>query len=345
MLVAARASSMSLPMPGNDGTTYLSTGSSLTSFRVGVHAGLTTTTPATRSRWSAATRRASAPPIDSPPTTTASLRGQERVEARGELAVPVLPAGACSAPARWCRARAAAAPRRRTRARRGTPPRPDRDGRAGEAVAQEHADRRPPVSSGRAGRQRGGVGVDRHAAHSAPRALWRDRRSGDQVLRQLGGPPRRVGTRGGGNGVLLVPEVDRPRSGPAARLPAARRGRRERPRRGAGDPGQQPPLLRRLAVHAAHASAPGDLRGEGRVLHHPGHQGLVPEEVLLRGRPGPDRPVGRGRRRGRALVGEADPRAAASSSGSTPRAPAPTTAGSTAARPASRGSRSRPGCR
>ena len=32
------------------------------------------------------------------------------------------------------------------------------------------------------------------------------------------------------------------------------------------------------------------LRGEGGVLHHPGHQGLVPEEVLLRRRPGPDRP-------------------------------------------------------
>ncbi len=32
----------------------------------------------------------------------------------------------------------------------------------------------------------------------------------------------------------------------------------------------------------------------------PGHQGLVPEEVLLRRRPGADRPLGRHRRRGRA---------------------------------------------
>ena len=35
----------------------------------------------------------------------------------------------------------------------------------------------------------------------------------------------------------------------------------------------------------------------------PGHQGLVPEEVLLRRRPGADRPVRRLRRRGRAVVG------------------------------------------
>ena len=36
----------------------------------------------------------------------------------------------------------------------------------------------------------------------------------------------------------------------------------------------------------------------------PGHQGLVPEEVLLRRRPGADRPLRRQRRRGRAVVGQ-----------------------------------------
>ena len=40
-------------------------------------------------------------------------------------------------------------------------------------------------------------------------------------------------------------------------------------------------------------TAPGHLRRQGRVLHHPGHQGLVPEEVLLRRRPGADRPLRR----------------------------------------------------
>ena len=44
----------------------------------------------------------------------------------------------------------------------------------------------------------------------------------------------------------------------------------------------------------------------------PGHQGLAPEEVLLRRRAGADRPLGRRRRRGRAAVGQADPRARAS---------------------------------
>ena len=50
------------------------------------------------------------------------------------------------------------------------------------------------------------------------------------------------------------------------------------------------------------------LRRQGRVLHHPRHQGLVPEEVLLRRRPGADRPVGRLGRRGRPERREADPR-------------------------------------
>jgi 1-acyl-sn-glycerol-3-phosphate acyltransferase len=35
---------------------------------------------------------------------------------------------------------------------------------------------------------------------------------------------------------------------------------------------------------------------QGRVLQHPGHQGLVPEEVLLRCGPGADRPRRRQRR-------------------------------------------------
>ena len=107
---------------------------------------------------------------------------------------------------------------------------------------------------------------------------------------------------------LLVPEVDRPRARAATRLPA--QGLRHRPRAGGGsrDPRQQPPVVRRLAVHAAHAHPAGHLRRQGRVLHHPRHQGLVPEEVLHRRRAGADRPVGRQRRGGRDEVGDEDPR-------------------------------------
>src|SRR4051794_28343521 len=63
---------MSLAIPGMAGMTCLRTGSSLTSLRSVVTAGLTSTRPATRSGWSAASRRARAPPIESPQTTTVS---------------------------------------------------------------------------------------------------------------------------------------------------------------------------------------------------------------------------------------------------------------------------------
>ena len=59
----------------------------------------------------------------------------------------------------------------------------------------------------------------------------------------------------------------------------------------------------------------------------------------------PDRPLRRHGRRGRAARPPSGSSARASCSGSTPRAPARTTAGSTAARPASPGWRWRPACR
>ena len=46
---------------------------------------------------------------------------------------------------------------------------------------------------------------------------------------------------------------------------------------------------------------------KAEYFNTPGHQGLVPEEVLLRRRPGADRPLRRHRGRGRALGGQADP--------------------------------------
>ena len=157
--------------------------------------------------------------------------------------------------------------------------------------------RRPPVSSGRAAvGQRCGVRVDGHggivpqrpgrpptptgrggALGPTPSTVWVP----VQGLTGLAGPAL-----GRAAGALLVLEVDRDRTMAQAGLPAAHRGRGARPRRGAGDPRQQPPVLRRLAVHAAHAAAPRHVRGQGRVLQHPGHQGLVPAEVLLRRRPG-----------------------------------------------------------
>ena len=116
----------------------------------------------------------------------------------------------------------------------------------------------------------------------------------------------------GGFGVLLVPEVGRPRAPAQAGVPAADRGCRQRPRRGPRDPRQQPPLLLRLALHAADAHPAGHVPRQGRLLHRPRHQGLVAEEVLLRRRPGADRPLRRRRRRGRAQRGQAGARLAAS---------------------------------
>ena len=115
------------------------------------------------------------------------------------------------------------------------------------------------------------------------------------------------------------------------------------PDEGAGDPRQQPPVLRRLAVHAADAAAAGDVRGQGGVLHHAraSRAGSRRSSSPAPGRCPIDRSGGR-RRRGRARRRPSGSSARASCSASTPRAPAPTTAGSTAARPAWPGWRSRP---
>ncbi|CAA9403505.1 MAG: Acyl-CoA:1-acyl-sn-glycerol-3-phosphate acyltransferase, partial [uncultured Nocardioides sp.] len=106
---------------------------------------------------------------------------------------------------------------------------------------------------------------------------------------------------------VLVPEVDRPGPRPAPHLPSAGLRRGARPGGGLGDPGEQPPVVHRLDVHAAHADPPGHLRGQGGVLHHARPEGLVPEEVLLRRRPGADRPRWRERCGGRAEVRQGHP--------------------------------------
>ena len=86
------------------------------------------------------------------------------------------------------------------------------------------------------------------------------------------------------------------------------RGRRERARRGTRDPGQQPPLVRRLAVHAADAAAPGHLRGQGRVLHH-ARASRAGSRRSSSPAPARCRSTASGvGRRGRAVVGAPDPR-------------------------------------
>ena len=212
--------------------------------------------------------------------------------------------------------------------------------------------RRPPVASGRAGegqRARRAAAIG-HGAHSAPRRVSRGERrvAGVYCLRQEVQRRDRCRTataRGGRRGVLLVPEVGRHRPPAAGDLPSRRPGRGERPRGGSGDPRQQPPVVRRLAVHAADAAAPGHVRGQGRVLHQPrasragSRRSSSPAPARSRSTAAaPTRPRARSRRR-------AGSSRRATCSGSTPRAPARTTAGSTAARPASPGSPSRPRCR
>ena len=122
--------------------------------------GLTRTMPATWSPRSSASRSTTEPPIDSPPTTTASHAARSRSNARLGLVVPVGPGDLVQVLPAWCRARAAAAPRRRTPARRG--PAPHGFIEAGEPVnpcTRRTPIARPPVRSGARGRASGCGGV------------------------------------------------------------------------------------------------------------------------------------------------------------------------------------------
>ena len=127
-------------------------------------------------------------------------------------------------------------------------------------------------------------------------------------------------------------------------LPAVDRGPGERPGDRPGDPRQQSPLLPRLDFHAAAGAAAGHVPGQERLLHRAGPQGPAQADVLHRRRSGADRPQRRPRQRGRAARPGSTSSTRASCSASTPRAPARRTAGSTAARSASPGWRSRREC-
>jgi hypothetical protein len=73
---------MSLAMPGKDGSTFDSMGASLMSLRSLASEALTTTTPATWSARSSASRSTSVPPIDRPIANTVSHRPRRSSNAR-----------------------------------------------------------------------------------------------------------------------------------------------------------------------------------------------------------------------------------------------------------------------
>src|SRR5690349_24978654 len=99
--------------------------------------------------------------------------------------------------------------------------------------------RRPPVSSGRASTVSGSYSGFLLMARLCTSV------GGSRGGTRLGA----VGSRGKVcRGVLLVPQVRRARAVAQAGLPAVRRRGRPGAGRGAGDPRQQPPVLRRLAV-------------------------------------------------------------------------------------------------
>ncbi len=99
-------------------------------------------------------------------------------------------------------------------------------------------------------------------------------------------------------------------------------GRENIPKHGAGRAGRQPPVLLRFVLHPARRDAQGDVLGQGGVLR------LVEDGVVLPGRRADPHPAERGQRQssGRSRRPAATCSARAGSSGSTPRAPARSTA-------------------
>ena len=132
---------------------------------------------------------------------------------------------------------------------------------------------------------------------------------------------------------------------PAGGVPALGRGHRERAARGAGHPGEQPPVVLRPLLRAAAAAAQGRLPGQGRVLHRPRLKGLVSKAFFSGVGADPGGPVRRRGQRAGAAHRAAGAGRRATCSASTPRAPGPPTAGCTAARPAWPGWRWRAGPR
>ena len=211
-------------------------------------------------------------------------------------------------------ARAAAAPRTAyPRSAEVLAPRPHRGRRAGEAVAQQHADRAGRRSAP-AGRRRDSGAVGAAHRHGA-RFVHHERRQRSAVRGLVLGQARLAAAR---QSVGSAKEVAGCSTGsssgwPSDRCSGSSSARRSRAPR--TSPTTGPAIL--ASNHLSYAdwlfmplTLPRRVTfvAKAEYFTTPGHQGLVPEEVLLRRRPGADRPVRRHRGRGRAHGREADPR-------------------------------------
>ena len=254
-------------------------------------AGLTRTMPAIASPCSSASRRVSEPPIDRPMTNTVVAARSElaQVPARPRRTSPPTSSGSC--PATWCRGPGAGAPGRSSPAGERLGPRASWT--CGDPVNPWSTRMPTSLPSADQGSAPGttGMGVlsqrGRLTAVDPPTSLPPGRRRADAVL---------------------VPEVHRRRTVAARALPALGRGPRPRPRQGRRDPREQPPVLLRLLLPAARRAAAHHLPGQERLLHRPGHQGLLHEDVLRRRGPGARGPLRRPGLRGRPAHGPAHPR-------------------------------------
>src|SRR5262245_15584620 len=85
-------------------------------------------------------------------------------------------------------------------------------------------------------------------------------------------------------GAVLADEARPARPVAQADLPSGGRGTGARAPARCRDHREQPRLVLGLDLHAVGGAAEGHLRGQGRVLHRYGHQGLPRPDVLHRGR-------------------------------------------------------------
>ena len=222
---------------------------------------------------------------------------------------------------------------RRGRARSALPAQAGRDASLPASLRPVIVTRADPLVEGHL--DFGGQSLRVHARPVPPsggRGVRRARRSvGDE-------PDREVSV------VLLAAEADHPRPVLHAIFRPWVRGEEHVPELGGAILAEQPPVVLRLDLPAARPAPARHVPGQVRLLHRPRRQGPADGGVLR----GAGRCPSTGRA-GRPRGGAADrPEGAApraSCSASTPRARARRTAGCTAARPASPGSRSRRACR
>ena len=118
-------------------------------------------------------------------------------------------------------------------------------------------------------------------------------------------PGSRLSTEGAPS-VLLGGE-GHPRALPPSRFPSVGGRSGERAEGRAGNPGRQPPVVRRPFLRSALPAAQGDLPRQVRLLHGPGHQGPAQQGLLQRRRHRSHRPLRRQGQRGGTPYGQAHP--------------------------------------